>query len=174
VREWDKAQAEIDEGRDAATAVDAAAHAADLDECGSATWVGNWFDEAQRYHDDQVAATKPTGDFMTDVEAACNRLADDIADSPFPFTPVDTQLWAFSIKDGLNLFQRDIERLDIPEEHQHDVDLLDAAIVDLNDSLQRVITAVVNGSKDPDALVADVQADIAAVLERIDALGVSC
>jgi hypothetical protein len=174
VRDWEGAQEHIDDGRAAAAEVDTISAGLDLAECSSATWIGDWFDQAQAHHDDQVAATKPTGDFMTDVESACSRLAADIADAPLPFGSVDTQLWAFSIKDALALFLRDVKALDVPEAHKRDVAELEQSIDELSENLRRVVDAVVGGAKDPDQLVVDVQSGITEVLDRIAALGAVC
>jgi hypothetical protein len=173
-RDWERSQEAIDAGRKAAAEIDRISAGLDLAECSSATWFGDWFDQAQAYHDDQVAATKPTGDFMTDVESACSRLADDIADSPLPFGSVDTQLWALSVKSGLRLFLRDVKALDVPEASKREVAELEQSIDDLNDNLEKVVDAVVTGAKDPDQLVADVQSGIDDVLDRIAALGAKC
>jgi len=173
-RDWERSQEAIDAGRDAAAEIDRISADLDLAECSSTTWFGDWFEQAQKYHDDQVAATKPTGDFMTDVESACSRLADDIADAPLPFGSVDTQVWALSVKSGLALFLRDVQALDVPEAHERDVAELEQSIDELSDNLSKVVNAVVDGAKDPDQLIADVQAGIADVLDRIAALGAEC
>jgi hypothetical protein len=173
-RDWEGSQEAIDAGLAAAAEIDRISADLDLAECSSATWFGDWFDQAQTFHDDQVAATKPSGDFMTDVESACSRLADDIADAPLPFTTVDTQLWAFAIRDGLALFLRDVKALDVPEAHKRDVADLEQSIGELSDNLRKVIDAVVGGTKDPNQLVLDVQSGITDVLGRIAALGAVC
>lgn len=120
-RDWERSQEAIDAGGAAAATIDTVSADLGLPDCASATWFGDWFEQAQTHHDAQVEATKPTGDFMTDVESACSRLANDIADAPLPFGKIETQQWAFSIRDGLDLFLRDVHALDVPEEHQSDV-----------------------------------------------------
>jgi len=173
-RDWERSQEAIDAGRAAADEIDSISTDLDLPECSSATWFGDWFDEAQAYHDDQVAATKPTGDFMTDVESACSRLADDIADAPLPFSSVDTQVWAFAVRDALALFLRDVKALEVPEAHERDVAELEQAIDELSTNLRKVIDAVAGGTKDPNKLVLDVQSGITEVLDDIAALGANC
>jgi len=173
-RDWERSQEAIDAGRAAEATIDTVSAELDLPECGSATWFGDWFDQAQTYHDDQVEATKPTGDFMTDVESACSRLADDIADAPLPFGKIETQQWAFAVRDGLDLFLRDVQALDVPEEHQGDVADLERSIEELSDNLRKVIDAVASGTDDPNQLVLDVQSGITEVLDDIAALGAAC
>lgn len=173
-RDWERSQEAIDAGRAAAEEIDKISGDLDLAECSSATWFGDWLDQAQAYHDDQVAATKPTGDFMTDVEAACSRLADDIADAPLPFGSVDTQVWALAVKGALELFLRDVKALDVPEAREREVAELEQSIDSLNTKLRKVVDVVVTGTNDPEQLVADVQAGISDVLDRIAALGANC
>jgi hypothetical protein len=172
-RVLDKAQSEIDEAAKTGKQVDELAKGLDLPECTSKTWFGDWFYQAQNYHDALVLETKPTGDFMTDVEAACSRLGEDIASAPAPLRPTDTQQWALDISNGLDLFIRDVKALDVPEADQSAVDTLDAAIDDLQDNLSRIVGAIGTGGATA-TLVTNIQSGIADVLDKIAALGAEC
>lgn len=154
--------------------MDAAAEPLDLAVCGATTWVGMWFDEAQSYLDAQVEATKPTGDFVTNVQAACDRLYVDLADAPLPLSGVDTQLWALSLRDALGLFIRDVAALAVPEGKQQAVDELMATIDDLNVNLGKLVSAVPSGTSDPDALIGSIQQGIDDLQTGVDGLGASC
>ena len=78
------------------------------------------------------------------------------------------------MRSGLALFLRDIKALDVPEANQRGVADLEESIDELSDNLSKVVNAVVDGAKDPDQLIADVQAGIADVLDKIAALGAEC
>lgn len=175
VREYSSAVEEIVEGRKRIAAVNAAARVLSLDECTSETWVGDWFDQAETLVAQEQEATAPTGDFMTDVQRACARLAADIAGAPLPVDGIDTYLYTSTLAQALSLFARDLSALVVPERYARAVRELDATLDAATASVNAVDSAALGSDNaDFEVLKATAQADLASLLDTIAALGVGC
>ncbi|MCU1399047.1 MAG: hypothetical protein JWN62_2156 [Acidimicrobiales bacterium] len=144
--DWKALQTSIDAGKAQLVQLDTAAAALSLPECASPTWFGSWFDEAQKYHDEQVEANKPAGDFMTEVKAACGRLGKDIADAPSTGSSIDIYLWAGTIDEAIRVFVRDVKNLEVPEGKQREVSALMASADALSADLSKLQAAALQGA----------------------------
>ncbi len=159
-------------GAELLTKIDGLAASLDVPNCASKAWVGDWYDEANEVQDDLVESTKPTGDFVTDVEALCSRLNDDISSAPLPPGSIETQQWALAVNDGLRLFSRDLDALDIPADKQAGVDELHGIIDELSSDLSSVVAKIAGSNQQAlDDATAAAQSGITDFVNQLHALG---
>jgi hypothetical protein len=118
--------------------------------------------------------TRPTGDFVTDVEAACSRLTEDINDTPLVVMTGDAQVWVLSLRDALDLFIRDVKALDVPDHEPDNVAELATVVDELQSDLARVSSSAANPNDDVGALIASVQDGIDDVVALVADLGATC
>jgi hypothetical protein len=171
-RQMESGAKDLATGAELMTKVDERAAALGLTNCTAATWVGDWYDEANKVQDDLVESTKPTGDFVTDVGALCSRLDDDISSAPFPLGPIETQQWALAVNDGLRLFSRDLDALDIPADKQAGVDKLHGIIDQLSSDLSSVVAKIAGSNQQAlDDSTAAAQSGITEFVDQLHTLG---
>lgn len=176
LRNFDEAADSVASGRDALDRTDAAAAALGVDACGSETWGAGWFDRAEDVLAAEEQANAPTGDYETDVAAACGRFADDVADAPlFATNVVDLQLAAGSYSQALELLARDLSTFEPPAELAAAHEALVVALDDASDLMSEVLSSVNSASEEE---LADLQSRITSTVgelsARIGALGITC
>jgi len=174
LRELDDADEDIADGEDVIGRIDGLASRLEVEECRDAFGAEHLTNAAAL-----VAAERqvqlPTGDFVTDANAACSRFVEDISDAGFPTDPVSYQLFVSTLRQAYELLGRDLEALPSPPGSEAQVaefvDTIDEAVGALSQAASTTGSA---GDEDIAALqeeLAGLGGDLSA---QASALGLDC